>query len=241
MKPYARFAIAVAVFLGFSTSNAGPLVAQGSGPGAGQPAAGAGSGAQPGMGGLAGGSPSGGHPPIEFKVYIDAMAIIDDWRARARNSQIGTPERSGVRINGTRVGAAGADPEVLFACSGSAFLDLTFGVAQPDGTVLYDDGPSQGCDPRQALVLTGNRLACYWYSPPPGKPGASAPHARSEIVLGTVPPVSIVGECITGAAQVVPAMVLPRGRAAPAPLPGCGGSGVTVNGRATGQSANCPR
>ncbi|MFV2093427.1 MAG: hypothetical protein ACC634_10120 [Hyphomicrobiales bacterium] len=167
------------------------------------------------------------------------MAFINEWRAEQQYSRLETPRRSGVRINGTRVGAAGSEREVLFACSGNAFLDLTVGIQQPDGSVLVDDGPSAGCDPRQALVFNGDRLACNWYSPPPG---ASALEDDTEIVLATVPPVSIAGQCITGSAQVVPAMVFPEGRPLQAGIrQNCGGSGVVVNGRVTGQMADCLR
>ncbi|VAW14569.1 hypothetical protein MNBD_ALPHA09-991 [hydrothermal vent metagenome] len=122
-------------------------------------------------------------------------------------------------------------------------------MSQPDGAVLYDDGPSQGCEPRQALVLAQDRLACNWYSPRPVRTGAAAPASKPVIFLATVPPVAIVGECITETAQVVPAIVLPQGHGAGRRAggagthvlrgAGCGGSGVTVNGRATGQSADC--
>lgn len=227
-----------AVFLSFSIFAAGDLVAQGTGRGGGQTTMGTGVAGTPGVTARSRRGPL----PLKFEVQIDAMAFIDEWREAQRNSQIGTPRRSGVRINGTPVGAGGGGREVLFACTGNAFLDLTVGVQQPDGSVLIDEGPSVGCDPRQALVRNGDRLSCNWYTPPVGLARASAPDFDAEIRLATVPPVSIVGQCITGSATVEPALVFPEARTRRVGTrPRCGGSGVTINGRATGQSANCLR
>jgi len=231
-----KFAALIAVFLGFSGSVAGNLMAQGANPGAGPAGGGPGYAGAAGQGGI----PNWWRTPLEFEVQIDAMDFIDDWRAAQRYSQIETPRRSGVYINGTRVGAGNPQRQVLFACTGNAFLDLTVGIQQPDGSVIVDDGPSVGCEPRQALVRKGDRLACNWYSPPVRATGAPAAEYDAQIILATVPPVSIVGQCITGAAQVVPALVFPQGRSRRAGRGvDCGGSGVSVNGRVTGQRANC--
>ena len=85
--------------------------------------------------------------------------------------------------------------------------------------------------------MVGGRLSCIWYRPPASaRPPATG--TLPEIVLSSSPLVSMLGECVTTAAEVLPAMVFPEGRLARRPG-NCGGSGVTVNGVASGHNAKC--
>jgi hypothetical protein len=172
--------------------------------------------------------------PVELNIRVDANAVISDWRARDPSSQSGTARRSGVRINGTPSFALAGAREVLFACPAGAFLDVTAGEPAADGSIDYDAGRRDGCAPGQGLVLQGSRLFCAWYTPPPGVVG----RGPAEIDISTAPPIVLLGECITRRAEVVPALAFPSGRRAAARRP-CAGSGVTINGRATGHSADC--
>lgn len=175
---------------------------------------------------------------VEYQVQIDAMAIIDDWRAHEPRSQSGTQGRSNVRINGTLSNRMSGGHQVLLACRPGAFLDVTFGETAADGSVTFTSGPRDGCPAGQALYLSGGQLSCRWYRLGLGNipAGLNTGSLLGHITLATYPPVHILGECITATAELEPALVFPQRQVSGGE---CGGSGVTINGRATGHSATC--
>lgn len=178
-------------------------------------------------------------------INVDANAIIENWRAHQNLSRIGTPPRSGVRINGKRVGTRARADEFLFACPPGAFLEIDFGHIDQTGAVLYGQGRRGGCEAGQALVLSNDRLSCRWYTPRANRRALLSRQAlaSAEILLSAETKTIVLGECITASAEVVPAYLFPEGRQDANlgwPARGdCGGSGVSINGRVTGHRANC--
>lgn len=177
----------------------------------------------------------GARRPVEINVHVDANAVIADWRARDPSSQSGTQRRSGVRINGTPSNALAGARQILFACPAGAFLDVTAGRPDGKGGYVFEGGARDGCGPGEALMLENGVLFCGWYTPAALAP---ARPTHPEIVISTRPPQAMLGECITRSAEVLPAWAFPAGRPQAGRGP-CAGSGVTINGRATGHSANC--